>query len=78
MSDEELNDRFAQVADAIGRIADAQLGTQRQIGLISDLMIQLTQQVDSLVERVDTLAAGYKQQQAILNELIRQRLTNET
>lgn len=92
MSDKELNDRFAQVADAIGRIADAQLGTQKQIGLISDLMLQLTQRVDTVVERVDalvervdavvervdTLAAGYEQQQAILNELIRQRPTNET
>ncbi|NJK65076.1 MAG: hypothetical protein HC921_22305 [Synechococcaceae cyanobacterium SM2_3_1] len=38
MTDEELNDRFAQMADAVGKIADAQLGTQKQIGLLSDLM----------------------------------------
>jgi hypothetical protein len=38
MTNEELNDRFAQMADAVGHIADAQLGTQKQIGLLSDLM----------------------------------------
>lgn len=46
MTDEELNARFAQMADAVGRVAQAQLRFQEQLGDLAGVVRQVIARQD--------------------------------
>ncbi len=46
MTDEELNARFAQMADAVGRVAHAQLRFQEQLGDLAGVVRQVIARQD--------------------------------
>ncbi len=60
MTDEELNDRFAQVADAVGRVAHAQLRFQEQLGDLAGVVRQVLARQD----RHEQELAEFRQEQA--------------
>ncbi len=46
MTEEELNARFAQMADAVGRVANAQLRFQEQLGDLAGVVRQVIARQD--------------------------------
>jgi len=60
MTDAELNARFAQMADAVGRVATAQLRFQEQLGDLAGVVRQVIARQD----RHEQELAEFRQRQA--------------
>ncbi len=71
MTDAELNARFAQMADAVGRVATAQLRFQEQLGDLAGVVRQVIarqdrheQELMEFRQRHDQELAEFRQRQA--------------
>ncbi|MEN9222012.1 MAG: hypothetical protein Q6L60_15360 [Thermostichus sp. HHBFW_bins_43] len=65
MTDEELNERF-------GRLVDAQLRFQEQLGDMAGILRQVVQRVDQVAQRMDQVVANQERHEQELQEF-RQR-----
>jgi len=51
MTDEEIGTRFVQLADAVTKVADSQLALQTLSGRLSEVVLELRQEVRDLKQR---------------------------
>lgn len=88
MTDEDLKQRFSQLADAVSRVAEAsttgmqQLSTKMEQLTEGQLALQrlggqLSQVVLEIRAEIQQLKAGQEQHQAMMMELLRQRHSPE-
>ena len=70
MTDEELNARFTQLADAVTRVAETQIRFQEQV---AERQARHEQILDRLTEAVEELRAANRRQERINDFLLRQQ-----
>ena len=68
MTDEELNARFAQMADAVGRVAGAQLRFQEQLGDLAGIIRQVIARQDRHEQELEEYRRKHEQELAQIRQ----------